>query len=118
MQQLKNEPHVGLSLVNYAPVAVLVNILIAGLANALLELNITTLIYALVGGGFCGASLLAYWLGKGGVFFVVGVSIPLLVVLLTPLTNLAALINLVSGFFLGFFILLVGFKLLSKVKKT
>jgi hypothetical protein len=44
-------------------------------------------------------------------FFVLGVSLPLLLVLFTPLAGITALLNLVSGFFFGFCAALVAYKL-------
>ena len=113
---MNKQPHVGLSLVNKAPLGMLITAIIAILANTLLALNLITLGYAIFGGVVCAALLLAYWLGKGGVFFVLGVSAPLLLVLLTPLVSVAALLNLVSGFFFGFFTTLLLHNLLLDKK--
>lgn len=104
---MSQQPHVGLSLVKKAPLGLLVTLMIAVVANLLLPLNIVTLGYAIIGGIAAAALLLAYWLGHGGVFFILGVSVPLLLVLFTPLASLAALLNLVSGFFFGFCLALV-----------
>jgi len=98
---MSQQPHVGLSLINKAPTV---------LANVFLTLNIITLGYAVLGGMVCAAILLAYWLGKGGVFFILGVSMPLLLVLFTPLATIAALLNLLSGFFFGFCAMLLIYK--------
>jgi len=105
---MSQQPHVGLSLINKAPTGILITLLIAVLANVFLTL--ITLCYAVLGGMVCAAILLAYWLGKGGVFFILGVSTPLLLVLFTPLTTIAALLNLLSGFFFGFFAMLLIYK--------
>jgi len=110
---MSEQPHVGLSLVNKAPMGMLITALIAVIANVLLELNIITLGYAVAGGVISATLLLAYWLGKGGLFFILGVSVPLLLVLFTPLASIAALLNLLSGFFFGFCIALVMYKFLS-----
>ena len=107
---MSQQPHVGLSLINKAPTGILITLLIAVLANVFLTLNIITLGYAVLGGMVCAAILLAYWLGKGGVFFILGVSMPLLLVLFTPLATIAALLNLLSGFFFGFCAMLLLYK--------
>ena len=107
---MSQQPHVGLSLVNKAPIGMLITFLIAALANVFLTLNIVTIGYAVLGGMVCAAILLAYWLGKGGVFFILGVSMPLLLVLFTPLATIAALLNLLSGFFFGFCAMLLIYK--------
>jgi hypothetical protein len=107
---MSQQPHIGLSLVNKAPIGMLITFLIAALANVFLTLNIVTLGYAVLGGMVCAAILLAYWLGKGGVFFILGVSMPLLLVLFTPLATIAALLNLLSGFFFGFCAMLLIYK--------
>tara|TARA_B110000211_G_scaffold222335_1_gene270914 strand:+ start:950 stop:1291 length:342 start_codon:yes stop_codon:yes gene_type:complete len=108
---MSEQPHVGLSLVNKAPMGMLITALIAVIANVLLELNIITLGYAVAGGVISAALLLAYWLGKGGLFFILGVSLPLVLVLFTPLASITALLNLVSGFFFGFCAALFIYKL-------
>ncbi|TMP04131.1 hypothetical protein CWC11_12115 [Pseudoalteromonas sp. S3178] len=108
---MSEQPHVGLSLVNKAPMGMLITALIAVIANVLLELNIITLGYAVAGGVISAALLLAYWLGRGGLFFILGVSLPLVLVLFTPLASITALLNLVSGFFFGFCAALFIYKL-------
>ncbi|MCQ8888838.1 hypothetical protein NQT72_04860 [Pseudoalteromonas carrageenovora] len=110
---MSEQPHVGLSLVNKAPMGMLLTALVAVIANVLLELNIITLGYAVAGGVVSAALLLAYWLGKGGLFFILGVSLPLVLVLSTPLASITALLNLVSGFFFGFCAALFIYKLVS-----
>ncbi|HAG39111.1 MULTISPECIES: hypothetical protein [unclassified Pseudoalteromonas] len=110
---MKDQPHVGLSLVSKAPMGMLITALVAVIANVLLELNIITLGYAVVGGVISAVLLLAYWLGKGGLFFILGVSLPLVLVLFTPLASITALLNLVSGFFFGFCSALFVYKLLA-----
>ena len=66
-----------------------------------------------MGGVISAVLLLAYWLGKGGLFFILGVSLPLVLVLFTPLASITALLNLVSGFFFGFCAALFVYKLLA-----
>ncbi|MBQ4798013.1 hypothetical protein J8L73_02470 [Pseudoalteromonas sp. MMG006] len=110
---MSEQPHVGLSLVNKAPMGMLLTALVAVIANFLLELNIITLGYAVAGGVVSAALLLAYWLGKGGLFFILGVSLPLVLVLFTPLASITALLNLVSGFFFGFCAALFIYKLVN-----
>lgn len=107
---MNKQPHVGLSLVHKAPMGMLITALVAIIANVLLPLNTVTLGYAVVGGIVSSVLLLAYWLGKGGVFFILGVSLPLLLVLFTPLAGVTALLNLVSGFFFGFCAALAVYK--------
>lgn len=107
---MSQSPHVGLSLVNKAPIGILITFLISVLVNIFLTLNLITLAYAVFGGGLCAAILLAYWLGKGGIFFILGLGMPLLLVLFTPLATLAGLLNLLSGFFFGFFAMLLIYK--------
>ncbi|HEA17738.1 MAG TPA: hypothetical protein ENH88_15115 [Pseudoalteromonas prydzensis] len=113
----KPQPHVGLSLVNKAPLGLVITALIAVTATFMFELPLVTLAYAIAGGLLCAVILIAYWLGKGGLFFIVSVSIPLLMVIVMPLTTMAALLYLISGFFFGFCLALLGYKLLAKSKK-
>jgi len=108
---MNKQPHVGLSLINKAPIGLVVTAAIAAAASFIFELDLTTLLYACVGGFVCGIILIAYWLGKGGVYFIVGVSTPLVLVMVMPLATMAALLYLVSGFFFGFCLALLGYKL-------
>ncbi|MEH6393355.1 hypothetical protein [Pseudoalteromonas sp.] len=110
----KPQPHVGLSLVNKAPLGLVSTALIAIIATFMFDLELLTLAYASAGGLLCAVILIAYWLGKGGIFFIVGVSIPLLMVIIMPLATMAALLYLVSGFFFGFCLALLGYKLTAK----
>ena len=111
---MNSQPHVGLSLVNKAPLGLLFTALIAVIAHLVFELNVQTLLYSFVGGLVCGMTLIAYWLGKGGAFFIIGVSIPLVLIVLTPLATMAALLYLISGFFFGFCFSLLIYKLMIK----
>lgn len=108
------QPHVGLSLVNKAPLGLIVTAVIAIIATVMFELDIITLAYSIAGGLICAMILIAYWLGKGGLFFIAGVSIPLLMVIVIPLTTMAALLYLISGFFFGFCLVLLGYKIFTK----
>ena len=108
---MSGQPHIGLSLVNKAPSGIVITVLMALVASLLFELHLTTLVYACVGGLLCGIILIAYWLGKGGIFFILGISAPLLLVVIVPLTTKAALLYLISGFFFGFCLALLGYKL-------
>jgi len=115
---MNNQPHVGLSLVNKAPLGLLVTTLIALVAYLVFELDVMTLLYSLAGGLVCATILIAYWSGKGGAFFIIGVSIPLILIVLTPLATMAALLYLISGFFFGFCFSLLIYKLISKQKQV
>lgn len=110
---MNQQPHVGLSLVNKAPLGLLVTTVIAMAAGFLFEIELLTLLYAFIGGLACAAILIAYWLGKGGIFFIGGVSVPLLLVIMMPLATMAALLYLISGFFFGFCLALLGYKLIT-----
>lgn len=107
------QAHVALSLINKAPVGLLLTALIAVIANIIFDIDVMIFAYAVIGGALSAFFLLLYWLAKGGVFFIIGVSAPLLLVLLTPLAAITALLNLVSGFFFGFCITLVTYKFVT-----
>ena len=115
---MSEQPHVGLSLVNKAPLGFALSVLVAVVAVvagfAYTELTINTLFYALAGGLVCSLLLLGYWSGKGGIFFILGVLTPLALVMVSPLTTMAALLYLLSGFFAGFWLVLFGYKLINK----
>ncbi|WP_462175631.1 hypothetical protein [Pseudoalteromonas gelatinilytica] len=112
---MSEQPHVGLSLVNKAPLGFLLSVLVAVIAGfAYTELTINTLFYALAGGLVCSLLLLGYWSGKGGIFFILGVLTPLALVMVSPLSTMAALLYLLSGFFCGFWLVLLGYKFMNK----
>jgi|GEM_PF-334438 len=112
---MSEQAHVGLSLVNKAPLGFIVSIIVAVIAGfSFAELEMSTLFYALAGGVACSLLLLGYWSGKGGVFFILGVLTPLALVVVSPLTTMAALLYLLSGFFAGFWLVLLGYKLATK----
>ncbi len=111
---MNQQPHVGLSLVNKAPLGLLVTTITALTAGFLFEIDLLTLLYAFIGGLACAVILIAYWLGKGGIYFIVGVSVPLLLVIMMPLATMAALLYLISGFFFGFSLALLGYQLINK----
>lgn len=112
---MSEQPHVGLSLVKQAPYGLAVSVIIALVAAlSFSSLTVVTLAYAVVGGLVCASLLLAYWLGKGGIYFIAGVSVPLLLVVVSPLASMAALLYLISGFFSGFWLVLLGYKFSNK----
>lgn len=113
---MSEQPHVGLSLVNKAPLGLVLSLLVAVIAGFVYtDLSLLTLLYALAGGLLCSVLLLGYWSGKGGIFFILGVLTPLALVMVSPLTTMAALLYLLSGFFAGFWLVLLCYKF--KVKK-
>ncbi|WP_062569894.1 hypothetical protein [Pseudoalteromonas arabiensis] len=112
---MSEQPHAGLSLVNKAPLGFVLSVLVAVITSLVFtQLTLNTLFYALVGGVVCSLLLLAYWSGKGGIFFIFGVLTPLALVVISPLATMAALLYLLSGFFSGFWLLLLGYKLMVK----
>ncbi|CCQ09634.1 hypothetical protein PALB_4790 [Pseudoalteromonas luteoviolacea B = ATCC 29581] len=68
-----------------------------------------------IGFGGLGAMLmLAYWHGKGGVFFIFSILMPLALMIVASIPSVAALGFSVVGFFLGFAVLLSAFGLMEK----
>ncbi len=84
-----------------AYLGVIVSLLGVGLSLWLFTLPWQGLVYPLIAGIVAGACLLAYWYGKGGIYFFITFLMPLLTVMLTPMPELGSLVALISGFFLG-----------------
>ncbi|MFC3033931.1 hypothetical protein ACFOEE_15535 [Pseudoalteromonas fenneropenaei] len=60
-------------------------------------------------GGLAALTLLAYWRGKGGVFFILALLMPLIFVIFAHLPSFLALAYGVCGFFLGITLTLAGY---------
>ena len=108
---VQQTPQVGLSLVNKAPAALAVTFTLLVVALLLSTLHVNVLAYAGFSGVLCGALLLAYWLGKGGMFFVLGILAPLVSVIAIDIPSFTSLFQLILAFFSGFWLLLCVFKL-------
>ncbi|WP_105190785.1 MULTISPECIES: hypothetical protein [unclassified Pseudoalteromonas] len=107
------KPHVGLSLVQKAPWAVLVILVLLAVVVGVYGPLWPVLAIALIAGLCCGALLLAYWLGKGGTYFIVGLLVPLLAVMFAELPSFTSLYQLILAFFCGFWLSLWAFKLVK-----
>ncbi|WP_462171290.1 hypothetical protein [Pseudoalteromonas xiamenensis] len=67
-------------------------------------------------GGLSALMLLGYWHGKGGVWFILSLLMPLVHIVFAQIPSVVALVFAVVGFFFGFALLLAGTALLQKGK--
>ncbi len=108
-----SQPHVGLSLVAKAPIAftmlTLLIVAVATLSTPLWHI----LGYSVLAGLVCGGLLLAYWSGKGGLYFILGLLVPLANVVAVDLSSFTSLYQLILAFFCGFWLSLCVFKLVT-----
>lgn len=113
MATQNSQPHVGLSLVAKAPIAVVITIVLIVVVAALSAPLWHVLGFSALAGLVCGALLLAYWSGKGGIFFIVGLLVPLINVMAIDLSSFTSLYQLILAFFCGFWLSLWVFKLVT-----
>ena len=106
-----SEQHVALSLVNKAPLACMLCVLLVVVVALVTQPMWYVLGFATLSGISCAALLLAYWSRKGGVFFVLGLLVPLLSVMMMALPSFTSLYQLILAFFCGFWLSLWVFKL-------
>ena len=113
-----NNVKIGASLAKQSPWGLLLtDVIFLGLALTD-TLNVSNIVYAVVFGHLTSATLLAYWYGKGGTFFIAAVLMPLLLIVMTELPNFMSLAWVINGFFFGLaFSLLVYHIYLSKFAK-
>ncbi|MBQ4810373.1 hypothetical protein A7985_07995 [Pseudoalteromonas luteoviolacea] len=105
---------ISLSLARKAPVAIAIcctGFVILALVSAF---HITNVLLALSVGALSAALLLAYWHGKGGYYFILGLAAPMLSILFSDLPDFWALGWVINGFFCGFAILLWLFKIKNR----
>ncbi|WP_404339284.1 hypothetical protein [Pseudoalteromonas mariniglutinosa] len=111
---MNEHARIGFALINKAPYGICVAVAVAFVAGFFFhDLAIVNFYYASIGGMLCALFLLAYWSGKGGLFFIAAVFTPLLLVMVSPLATLASLLYLLSGFFAGFWLLLLIYKVIK-----
>ncbi|KZN65186.1 hypothetical protein N473_01040 [Pseudoalteromonas luteoviolacea CPMOR-1] len=108
---MQSNKQIGSSLARKAPMALFLCALIFILLTISSSINWANLILALSVGVLSAVLLLAYWHGKGGVYFILGLAAPMLSILFSVLPDFWALGWVINGFFCGFAILLWLFQL-------
>ncbi|WP_233997954.1 hypothetical protein [Pseudoalteromonas sp. T1lg10] len=96
-----------------APLATLVTLILLAVVVGVYGPMWSVLVIALIAGVGCGVLLLAYWLGKGGIYFILGLLVPLLAVIFAELPNFISLFQLILTFFCGFWSSLWALKLVN-----
>ncbi|MBQ4837085.1 MULTISPECIES: hypothetical protein [Pseudoalteromonas] len=110
---MQNNKQIGQSLANKAPIVVITCVAIFILLSLCSPLNWLNLLLSLGVGSLSAGLLLAYWHGKGGSYFILGLLAPMLSIVLSELPDFWSLGWVISGFFCGFAMFLWLFKLLS-----
>lgn len=110
---MQTSKEVGISLIGQAHVGALISLLVL-IASCFVSFDSAVLFYSVGFGGLTGILLLAYWQGKGGIFFIGALLSPLMAVMLSPLDALLLILPLVSGFFLALCAVLTVFNRLKK----
>ncbi|CAH9052478.1 hypothetical protein PSECIP111951_00628 [Pseudoalteromonas holothuriae] len=112
-----NKHNIGRSLASKSPLALLFNVfLFVLLAVFDGTFILSNMLYAIVFGLGCAALLLGYWHEKGGYLFILALLMPLLLVIMSELTSFVALAWVINGYFCGFALALLIYKL-SYLKK-
>ncbi len=114
---MQSSADVGLSLISKAHWGVLLSCALLGV-SLIFIVNLSIILMNFGFGGLTGLLLLAYWRGKGGLFFILALISPLIAVLFTPLSQLVEIAPLVASFFLGLSIVLSAFNLMKKNKSA
>ena len=107
---MKTSQAVGFSLIGQAHIGLMVFAVILAI-SLVLSLNLTVVTYGAVFGAVTALLLLAYWLGKGGKFFVLAVMCPLLCIIVTPITSFFEIANVLGAFFVGLCFILTIYRL-------
>ena len=104
---MKDSAQVGQSIIAQAHFGCLLTLSLLGVI--LLTEGLTTALLLLSGaaGALCAAFLLLYWKGKGGIFFVLALICPLLLIIFAQLPTFLALAELVIGYFCALSVVLV-----------
>ncbi|MDK1285705.1 hypothetical protein [Pseudoalteromonas umbrosa] len=108
---MQNNTQIGMSLANKSPIAIMICAVIFLLLFLCSAINFANLFVALSVGTLSAVLLLAYWHGRGGIYFILGLAAPMLSILFSELPDFWALGWVINGFFCGFAILLWLFKL-------
>jgi hypothetical protein len=96
-----NNAKVGASLAKQSPWGVLFTGIIFGVLALMDTLNISNILYAMLSGHLTGAALLAYWHGKGGMYFIAALLMPLVLIMVAELPYFMSLAWVINGFFFG-----------------
>ena len=107
---MRSNQAVGFSLVGQAHLGLIIFSALFAVSLAF-SFDKEVIFYGLVFGTVTALLLLAYWLGKGGKFFILAVLSPLVCIVFTPLTSFLAIANLLGAFFVGLCLLLTLYKL-------
>ncbi|TQF69995.1 hypothetical protein [Pseudoalteromonas luteoviolacea] len=105
---------ISLSLASKAPVTIIgccIGFIILALVS---PFNASNVVLAIGVGVLSASLLLAYWHGRGGSFFILGLAAPMLSILFSELPDFWSLGWVINGFFCGFAVLLWLFKVKNR----
>ncbi|WP_105168878.1 hypothetical protein [Pseudoalteromonas sp. T1lg23B] len=107
-----NNQEIGKSLAGKAPWGLLFNVAVFALLGVIDGAPLlANLLFALLFGAISTVFLLLYWHEKGGSFFIFALLMPLLLIMLSELSNFVALAWVINGFFFGFAVALIIYRL-------
>lgn len=101
-----NNIKIGASLAKQSPWGLVITSLVFIVLFLNTPINMSNSYYSLTCGLITGATLLSYWHGKGGIFFIVAILMPLVLIVLSDLPTFFALAWVINGFFFGLALLL------------
>ncbi|WP_440055750.1 hypothetical protein ACSLBF_06280 [Pseudoalteromonas sp. T1lg65] len=108
------EKNIGVSLAQKAPFGLIAILALSIVLSVFEPISIENLGLACVSGIASSVLLLLYWHGRGGVYFILGLLAPLLAVMYSELPTFVSLGWVISGFFLGFCIVLIVHQIYQK----
>jgi hypothetical protein len=111
-KKLSQSQQVGFSLIAQAHIGLLIaaSLLVLSL---LFSFSLTTVIYGALFGVFSALLLMAYWLGKGGKFFILALFCPLMAIIFSPLNSFLDVANLICAYFVGLCLVLTAYKMIK-----
>ncbi|ATC95362.1 hypothetical protein [Pseudoalteromonas tunicata] len=115
---MKDSAQVGQSIIAKAHFGVVIAVFFLVVSYFLTPLLLDTLMQSTLAGLICALLLLGYWRGKGGLFFILALVCPLILIVMAHLPTFFALLQLISGYFLGLSALLSAFYWLVQYKKA
>ncbi|MCF6434578.1 hypothetical protein [Pseudoalteromonas sp. MMG022] len=106
-----NNQEIGKSLASKAPWALLFNIALFALLGVVDGAPLlSNLLFSLLFGAISSTFLLLYWHEKGGSFFIFALLMPLMLIIVSELSNFVALAWVINGYFFGFALALIIYR--------
>lgn len=111
---MKTERQVGFSIVSKAPLGCALSSVLL-VVSAIISLHLELIPLGLASGVVCGLLLLAYWLGKGGSFFILALICPSVAFFYAELNSINEMLQLVISFYWALSVILTIYKLKKRL---